>query len=359
MVSCWEPGTQYDYGCVVEYCGAQYKIIQPHRSQGDWTPDNTPALWGRIPDGGHYGEGHHDQQYGGYGQQGQHGQYGQQGQYGGGYGYGQDEKHSSGGYQYGSGQQQPQQQQQQQHYNYGGGSAGGQPSKPQGEHGWLHEHKTELEIGGGLLAGAALLAGGVAAYHHHQKKEEEVKGGAWAEQNWRNEASARTAEFYRTGPRGPFTWVMTKGKEIPQGAIEGGRDSDKHNSPLYICRAYHEGGIHIGKAGRSLGKGAVIGWGSKEHEKDTYEILIGDSRAVRWVDSHGHLQLHSLGAQPVEGGREKDGTPLYICQAPYKGGTHPGKTSPTFNGGVIAWGGKEEIVKNYRVLVLQDPSRPY
>lgn len=28
--------------------GHQYKIIQPHRSQSDWTPPVTPALWGRM-----------------------------------------------------------------------------------------------------------------------------------------------------------------------------------------------------------------------------------------------------------------------------------------------------------------------
>lgn len=85
----WEPGTQYNYGDIVEFecklfnlvdshslsssfIGARYKIIQPHRSQvtpavpctislviivssyyftqSDWTPPVTPALWGRIPD---------------------------------------------------------------------------------------------------------------------------------------------------------------------------------------------------------------------------------------------------------------------------------------------------------------------
>ena len=65
MVAEWEPGTQYNIGDVVFYqglldlcalsepwltmrTGHQYKIIQPHRSQSDWTPDVTPALWGRM-----------------------------------------------------------------------------------------------------------------------------------------------------------------------------------------------------------------------------------------------------------------------------------------------------------------------
>jgi len=52
MTQGWEPGTQYNNNDVVEYKGHRYKIIQPHRSQGDWTPDVTPALWGKIPGGG-------------------------------------------------------------------------------------------------------------------------------------------------------------------------------------------------------------------------------------------------------------------------------------------------------------------
>jgi len=44
----WEPGTQYNSGDIVEYEGARYKIIQPHRSQSDWAPPIVPALWGRI-----------------------------------------------------------------------------------------------------------------------------------------------------------------------------------------------------------------------------------------------------------------------------------------------------------------------
>ena len=32
------------------YKGHKYKIIQPHTSQSDWTPNVVPALWGRLPD---------------------------------------------------------------------------------------------------------------------------------------------------------------------------------------------------------------------------------------------------------------------------------------------------------------------
>ncbi|EDR04032.1 carbohydrate-binding module family 12 protein [Laccaria bicolor S238N-H82] len=141
MTQYWEPGTQYNYDDVVEYEGSRYKIIQPHRSQSDWTPPATPALWGRLSDGDNCCQ----------------------------------QKSEC---------QQPQQYQQ--------SSGGDQYSNNQGEEkkGWLQDekHKKELEIGAGVAAGAAALAGGAYAYKHHQGHEggapEESRGEKvkdWAE----------------------------------------------------------------------------------------------------------------------------------------------------------------------------------
>lgn len=59
----------------------------------------------------------------------------------------------------------------------------------------------------------------------------------------------------------------------------------------------------------------------------TYEVLLGDPRAVRWVNFRGHLDLQELGARPVEAGREANGTPLYIAQGHLNNSIHPGKIS--------------------------------
>jgi len=329
----WEPGTQYDYDSVVIYEGVAYKIIQPHRSQGDWAPPNTPALWGRMQDqscAGGGGGGHHHHH------EGQH-QWGEQQQ-----------------------QQQQQQQPQQQQYQYGGqGGQGGQGgAAPQAQatdqekqtnwYDLTDERKKQLELGGGLLAGAGLLAGGFAAFQGHKKGQEEQKAQAWALSNWLQDAQARAQAFRKDGPRGPYTWVLTNGKNFPQGAIEGGREKD--GKVLYISRAYWEGGVHIGKAGKHLGKGAVIGYAGKEVELDTYEILLGDTQRVRWVTKSDN-DFSPQAA--VEGGREADGTPLLIAQAYYKGGTHPGKYSDKLAGACIAYGNSEEVIKqDYRILIL-------
>lgn len=59
-------------------------------------------------------------------------------------------------------------------------------------------------------------------------------------------------------------------------------------------------------------------------------------RGLVWVNAHGKLNPDSLGKRPVEGGRENDGTPLYVAKAPYKGAVHPGKASEKLNG-EAAW----------------------
>ncbi|KAJ7039231.1 carbohydrate-binding module family 12 protein [Mycena alexandri] len=310
MTNYWEPGVAYSSGAVVEFEGHRYRIIQPHSSQSDWTPAQTPALWGRLDDHDH-GENYHQQQQ----QQHDHGHHG-------------SDKHQ-------------------------GGQEAGQNvtvHREEREKPWydIDDHrKKELEVGGGLLAGAALLAGGYAAYQSHAKNEEEKKAQTWALQNWIQDAKARTEQYRQIGARSPATWILNHGKQIPQGAIAVGRE---HNWTLYICRAFYEGGIQIGKASDAFEKGGVIGYRHEEIQVGTYEILIGDMNGLRWVDASGPLDVNNLGYTPVEGGREPDGTPLYIAEAPYNGAVHPGKASKNLDGAYIPYDGTEKNVKSYRVL---------
>jgi len=211
------------------------------------------------------------------------------------------------------------------------------------------DRRKELEIGGGLLAGAALLGGGYAAYKHHENGEEDKKAEAWGLQNYISNAQARTDRFNQGGAQGPVNWVLTQGKNIPDNAIIGGTDTD--GSQLWVARAYYDGGIHPGKAFLNARKGAVTSYGGREVEVDQYEVLVGDQNAVRWVQQSGRLNVGSLDGRPVEGGRDKDGSTLYVAQAPYKSGVHPGKVSEKLNGACIAYGDDEKLVETYNVLV--------
>lgn len=161
------------------------------------------------------------------------------------------------------------------------------------------------QLGGGLLAGAAILGGGYLAYHEHEKNEEEVilgsptpsqraadrlsipssqkKALTWELQNWLRDAQTRTDDFRAHGARGPTTWVLTEGHNIPDGAIVGGTDN---GSPLYVARAFVEGGLQVGKAGRGLSKGASVGYKHKEYEV-RQEIVSWSHRIC--ADAYWHI----------------------------------------------------------------------
>jgi len=197
-----------------------------------------------------------------------------------------------------------------------------------------------------LLAGAAAIGAGFFAHKQHEKKKEEVKSQEWAQGNWLAEAQARTETFRRTGPQGPITWVLAKGKDIPRGALSV--STDPYN--MYACRAFVDGGLQLGKASSEFPSGAVIGYKNHENHFDVYEILLGDPRGVHWVSVSGKINLAYLKAQPVEGGKENDGTPLFIARAYHKGAVHPGKVNANFDGAYIPWGGKEVLIHQYEIL---------
>ncbi|KAJ2630387.1 hypothetical protein H4R22_002701 [Coemansia sp. RSA 1290] len=72
------------------------------------------------------------------------------------------------------------------------------------------------------------------------------------------------------------------------------------------------------------------------------------SRAVHWVAAgNGYIP-----PEAVQGGMEKDGSPLFVARAMYKGGLHPGKAAQHIQDGgcSIGWGHKEINVHEYQVL---------
>ncbi|CCL98522.1 uncharacterized protein FIBRA_00521 [Fibroporia radiculosa] len=381
----WEPGTWYDIGSVVVHQGVLYKIIQAHRSEPGWEPPATPALWGRM-----------QEEYGFQAQQG----YGGPGGYARGGGYQppsqppyRDDPNARGiGAAVGAGAgvagsafaegynptyiqpgQIPQAQAPPgpppQVQGYGGdsgydGNRGGIGEKRWDEHqeqqvdihheerqkSWHNldpRRKKQLEVGGGLVAGLALLGGGYYAYKSHHKSEEEKKAQVWALQNWLHDAERRTRDFYDNGPRGPVTWILAEGGRIPDNAIPGG---EQHEKPLFICRGFYEGGIQIGKVSPAFEQGAVIGYGHHEIQLPKYEVLVGDRRAVRWVDAAGRLDESMLGAQPVEGGNEADDSPLYVARVHHGHAIIPGKAGPSIDGCLVPVNNTEERSHQYRVL---------
>jgi hypothetical protein len=65
-------------------------------------------------------------------------------------------------------------------------------------------------------------------------------------------------------------WVEARNGEIPEGALQGGQEA---GGPLYVCRAYHGGGLHPGRI-RPDFTGCHIGWGGYEVVIPVYEVLV-------------------------------------------------------------------------------------
>jgi len=452
MTQYWEPGTQYNNGDVVLYEGSRYKIIQPHRSQSDWAPPITPALWGRLQAGDNCDNQYdsqkeccqqpqscHKQQpcekQQSWQQQQQQSSYQENSQQswqsdqkteerkeehkwydvsddmekklkiGGGVAAGAAllaggaaaYKHHENKKEQEHGRYEHTEQYENSEHSHsklkiaGGLAAGaalaaggvaaykhhenekhegsndvgrysndvgkhsndvGRHSDEEGGHfGWDHldeDTKKKFKVGGGIAAGVALLAGGVAAYQSHEKSKDEQETHVRQSTDWITIATKRTNEFYSRGPQGPVTWVLTHGKNIPQGAIEVSKERDRG---LFISRTFIDGGLQPGKACTDFPKGAVVGYQKEEHHVDTYEILLGEISRLRWERVSG--RIHSDSLRPVEGGYENDGTKLFIIKAEFperSGVFHPGKTSAKLDGAYISYGGTEKNVREYEVL---------
>jgi len=164
---------------------------------------------------------------------------------------------------------------------------------------------------------------------------------------WLQDARHRADEVHRNGPRAPATWVLVSGHEIPRGAIEAGREGD---NTLYVARAYVEDGLYIGKAVKHLSRGAEIGRQHKSHALHEYEILIGDPRAIRWVETRGVPNPHDFAARPVDAGLDGYGHQIFIAQVSHNRGVHPARASSGASGAYLVYGDGELAFQEYRVL---------
>lgn len=133
---------------------------------------------------------------------------------------------------------------------------------------------------------------------------------------------------------GALRWVPSgSGQALPADAVAGGSED---GATLYVCRAAHSGGVHPGK----IVKGNCnIAYGGREIYMHGFEVLAGPG--ARW----GAAQPGMTGAFVAGAENNK---PLYLCQADYRGGQHPGKV---INGKCdISYGGEEVPVVEFRVL---------
>jgi len=97
----------------------------------------------------------------------------------------------------------------------------------------------------------------------------------------------------------------------------------------------------------------VLSYGGREHTKGSgYEVLTGDG--FQWKTAEGGRVPQGA----VQGGREADGTPLYVARGKVDGVDSIGKVNTSHNNCYLPYGGKEHPVKRYEVLVHSPPTSP-
>uniref|UniRef100_A0A0W0F0R5 T6SS Phospholipase effector Tle1-like catalytic domain-containing protein n=1 Tax=Moniliophthora roreri TaxID=221103 RepID=A0A0W0F0R5_MONRR len=90
-------------------------------------------------------------------------------------------------------------------------------------------------------------------------------------------------------------------------------------------------------------------WGKKlgaapPHEVESPEVVVPP--AIQWVQGQRRL----VPPNAIQGGKQSDGTLLYVARAPYQDGLHPGKTNDQIMS--ISYSGKEiTITSGFEVLV--------
>ena len=135
-------------------------------------------------------------------------------------------------------------------------------------------------------------------------------------------------------------WVRVTDGRMPANALRAGNEAD--GTPLYIARGNQEGGLHPGKV-RANALEAYIPYGGREIAVRDYEVYVGTGT---WQEVRPGQRVPTTA---IAGGRETDGTPIYIARATIEGGTHPGKAKG--GEGWFPYGGQERYVSPFQVLV--------
>lgn len=140
----------------------------------------------------------------------------------------------------------------------------------------------------------------------------------------------------------PDVWIAATADSMPEDALEGGRDAD--GDTIYVGRVFKDGDLMPAKVIPNKG-GAYVCWGSEEHKVENFQVLIG--AGFMWtVCDNGNIVP---GAVPA--GNTSDGETLYIGRAEHAGSLCVGKVHPSHGCLYIPFGGGEEKVDSYEVLI--------
>ena len=145
-------------------------------------------------------------------------------------------------------------------------------------------------------------------------------------------------------------WQRASSWDLPMGATSAGTLLDTSvvggftSTALYVCRAAHDGGLHLGQA-EARRKGCSFGYGGRIVVAQNYDVL----ESMPWT-TWVAIEPGVVPEDAIVGGSE-GGEPLRICRAASNSGLHPGKLQPDGKGCSIVSGDGERIVPRFEVLV--------
>jgi hypothetical protein len=144
-----------------------------------------------------------------------------------------------------------------------------------------------------------------------------------------------------TLPTAQLDWIAYQGS-VPENSVNGGHEN---GNDFAVCRAFYNGATHPGKL---LADKCNIGWGGKEIEMTSFEVLVNSGVPLTWATYNGSIPLGAVQAG------DENGNALFVGQFTRPDGSvHTGKVlgkpgNYFFNFG---YGGKEITEKsNFRIL---------
>lgn len=140
----------------------------------------------------------------------------------------------------------------------------------------------------------------------------------------------------------PYKWVPYTGT-MPQNAVGIPNRLDR---TFFVARAKIQDGIHPGYADQFNSR-CFVGFGGKEVICEKFEVLVCEPGRYQWVAC---VDSANVAGNPVIGGYDRDGTPLYVCRCLRDGISYFGKTSPRSICAYYSYGEKELELRTFDVL---------
>ncbi|XP_046385191.1 epidermal growth factor receptor-like [Ischnura elegans] len=147
----------------------------------------------------------------------------------------------------------------------------------------------------------------------------------------------------RDCPNRNANWVDASNGNIPPGGFLGGTDP---KCMLYVGRTRHDGELLPGKICPRYNS-VYVAWRGREHIYNNYQVLVGSN--YEWVLSSGRR----IPSCAVEGGKLKDGSPVYIGRTYNAGALDIGRVNPADGTLYIPYYEKEYSFPAYEILVYK------